>query len=122
MALALAHEQKAAPSLHAFLQEIEAADFAIKRDMEGEGDSVRVMTVHAAKGLEAPIVFLPDTCSAPHSRNEGKLIDLGHADAGDPPLFVWATKKGDDSPRSRALARGRATPPRANIAGCSMSR
>jgi ATP-dependent helicase/nuclease subunit A len=98
MALALAHEQKAAPSLHAFLAEVEATDFAIKRDMEGESDSVRVMTVHAAKGLEAPIVFLPDTCSAPHSRNEAKLIDLGGADAGDPPLLVWATKKADDSP------------------------
>jgi len=97
IALALAHERKAAPSLDAFLAEIEAADFAIKRDMEGAGDSVRVMTVHAAKGLEAPIVFLPDACSAPHARNDPKLIDLG-ADAGDPPLIVWATKKSDDSP------------------------
>jgi ATP-dependent helicase/nuclease subunit A len=107
MALALAHERKAAPSLHAFLAEIEATDFAIKRDMEGEGDSVRVMTVHAAKGLEAPIVFLPDTCSAPHSRNEAKLIDLGDAESGEPPLFVWATRKGDDSP-PLAAARQRA--------------
>ena len=122
MALALAHEQKAAPSLHAFLAEIEATDFAIKRDMEGAGDSVRVMTVHAAKGLEAPIVFLPDTCSAPHARNEAKLIDLGGADAGDPPLFVWATKRATIRRRSRARARRRARPPRANIAACSMSR
>ena len=123
MALALAHEQKAAPSLHAFLAEIEATDFAIKRDMEGEGDSVRVMTVHAAKGLEAPIVFLPDTCSAPHSRNEAKLLDLGGADAGDPPLFVWATQEGRRLAAARRRApegaRGRR---RANIAACSMSR
>jgi ATP-dependent helicase/nuclease subunit A len=99
MALALAHERKGAPSLHAFLAEIEATDFAIKRDMEGAGDSVRVMTVHAAKGLEAPIVFMPDTCSAPHARHDAKLIDLQTQDAAETPLFVWATKKADDPPR-----------------------
>ncbi len=108
MALALAHERKAAPSLNAFLAEVEATDFAIKRDMEDEGDSVRVMTVHAAKGLEAPIVFLPDTCSAPHARNDAKLLDLGDDGAGDPPLFVWATKRGDDSaPLAAARQRAR---------------
>ncbi len=31
--------------------------------MEQGRDEVRVMTVHGAKGLEAPVVFLPDTCS-----------------------------------------------------------
>ena len=94
-----------------FSHEIEAADFAIKRDMEGDGDSVRVMTVHAAKGLEAPIVFLPDTCSAPHSRNEAKLIDLGRADAGDPAAFRLGDEKGRATRRrSRAPARGRARP------------
>jgi ATP-dependent helicase/nuclease subunit A len=35
----------------------------IKRDMEHGRDEVRVMTVHGSKGLEAPVVFLPDTCS-----------------------------------------------------------
>ena len=106
MALALAHEQKTAPSLHAFLAEVEATDFAIKRDMEGAGDSVRVMTVHAAKGLEAPIVFLPDTCSAPHARHDAKLIDLS-AEPGEPSLFVWAAKKAEDPP-ALAAARQRA--------------
>jgi ATP-dependent helicase/nuclease subunit A len=107
MALALAHEQKAAPSLNAFLAEIEATDVPIKRDMESEGDSVRVMTVHAAKGLEAPIVFLPDACAAPHARSDAKLLDLGGDEPVDLPLLVWATKRGDDSP-PLAAARQRA--------------
>jgi ATP-dependent helicase/nuclease subunit A len=113
LALALAHERETAPSLGAFLAEIEATDVPIKRDMEGAGDSVRVMTVHAAKGLEAPIVFLPDTCSAPYSRHDAKLLDLGGAEPGEPPLLVWATKRNDDSPpladarqRARAAAAG----------------
>ncbi len=106
LALALAHERKTAPSLHGFLAEIEESDSAIKRDMESAGDSVRVMTVHASKGLEAPIVFLPDTCSAPHARHDAKLIDLA-AQASAPPLFVWARRKAEDPP-ALAAARQRA--------------
>ena len=33
----------------------------VKRDMDASGtDEVRIMTIHGAKGLEAPIVILPD--------------------------------------------------------------
>ena len=96
MARALGHERQEAPSLPTFLADIEAADVAIKRDMEAEGDSVRVMTVHAAKGLEAPIVFLPDTCSAPSGRQDPKWLELAPLKPGARPLFVWAAKKDDD--------------------------
>ena len=58
--LALAHEQREAPSLHNFLAQVETIDVEIKRDMEVETEGVRVLTVHASKGLEAPIVFLPE--------------------------------------------------------------
>jgi ATP-dependent helicase/nuclease subunit A len=101
MALALAFERTNAPSLQTFLAEIEAADVAIKRDMEAEADSVRVMTVHAAKGLEAPIVFLPDTCSAPTGRHDPKWLELAPASSADPPLLLWAIGKDGDSPPIR---------------------
>jgi ATP-dependent helicase/nuclease subunit A len=39
---------------------------AIKRDTQS-GTGVRVMTVHGSKGLQAPVVFLPDTTQAPTS-------------------------------------------------------
>ena len=74
LSLALAFEQANAPSLLAFLDEIESADISVKRDMEASGDSVRVMTIHAAKGLEAPIVFLPDTCAAPSGRHDAEAV------------------------------------------------
>ena len=50
LALALAHEQCDAPSLHNFLAQVETIDVEIKRDMEVETEGVRVLTVHASKG------------------------------------------------------------------------
>ena len=66
LALALAFERVHPPSLQGFLQWIEEGEAEIKRDLEhGIRDEVRVMTVHGAKGLQAPIVFMPDTLSVP---------------------------------------------------------
>ena len=66
---ALAFERAHPPSLQGFLAWLERADFEIKRDPEtGAADAVRVMTVHGAKGLQAPIVFLPDSCQTPQER------------------------------------------------------
>jgi ATP-dependent helicase/nuclease subunit A len=108
MGLALSHEREQAPSLAAFLAELEADDAPVKRDMEARSDGVRVMTVHAAKGLEAPIVFLADACSVGYTRMTERLLDLGDRDAGAP-LFVWAARKSEDSaPLSAAREHARA--------------
>ncbi|MEA2856206.1 MAG: ATP-dependent helicase/nuclease subunit, partial [Methylobacteriaceae bacterium] len=56
--LTLAHEREEAPVLATFLSRFEALELEIKRDMDAAEDNVRVMTVHAAKGLEAKIIFL----------------------------------------------------------------
>lgn len=95
--LALDHERRGAPSLKAFLDEIEGLDVSIKRDMEGPGDAVRVMTVHAAKGLEAKIVFLPDTCGLPPQQFAPCVFDLNKG-RGAAPLIVWSPTKADDIP------------------------
>ncbi|WP_137700934.1 double-strand break repair helicase AddA [Marimonas lutisalis] len=58
---ALAYERSAVPSVTGFLTWMETDDIEIKRQMESAGRRIRVMTVHAAKGLESPIVILPDT-------------------------------------------------------------
>ena len=62
----------------------------IKRDMEQDRDEVRIMTVHGAKGLQAPIVFLPDTCMLP--RRQGTRIytvPRAVAPPGEVAHIVW---------------------------------
>ncbi|QIG48683.1 double-strand break repair helicase AddA [Nordella sp. HKS 07] len=74
--LALDYEQRETPSLQGFLHWFTSADTEIRRDMDQSGDVVRIMTVHGAKGLEANIVFLPDTCAPPDDRNEVQPLML----------------------------------------------
>ena len=57
---AMAYEQQAVDSLTGFLVWMETDDLEIKRQTDNAGDQIRVMTAHGAKGLEAPIVILPD--------------------------------------------------------------
>jgi len=66
LSLAYSFEQAHPPSLQAFLQWFEAGRSEIKRDSEQTSrDEIRIMTVHGAKGLEAPVVVLPDVLSKP---------------------------------------------------------
>ena len=57
----LAAEGRGRTDLETCLALLEAADVEVKRELEGPRGEVRVMTVHGAKGLEAPVVILPDT-------------------------------------------------------------
>lgn len=99
--LALAFEREQAPSLTRFLTMIERLELSIRRDMETSGGAVRVMTAHAAKGLEAKIVFLPDTCGAPAGKHDPKLYALGD---GEEITLAWSLGKDSDPP---ALIRAR---------------
>jgi len=69
--LAMTYESVHVPSLEGFLHWMAAGAVEIKRDLEqGAADEVRVMTVHGAKGLQAPVVILPDTMAKPVSSPE----------------------------------------------------
>ena len=67
LALALSYEREHVPSLQGFLRWLVAGDTEVKRDFGArQRDEVRILTVHGAKGLEAPVVFLPDTMQLPN--------------------------------------------------------
>ena len=63
--LALEHERADQPSLTGFIAAMRASDIVIKRDLVARAAGVRVMTVHGAKGLEAPVVILADAATKP---------------------------------------------------------
>jgi ATP-dependent helicase/nuclease subunit A len=77
---------------------LRAAETEIKRDMEITRDEVRVMTVHGAKGLEAPLVILADTTSAPQGPRPPRLLALPaqRAVPGTPDRLVWVGRKETD--------------------------
>ncbi|WP_309086145.1 double-strand break repair helicase AddA [Chelativorans sp.] len=69
LSFCLTAEKTGLMGLEAFLDTLEGAAPEIKREMDQSRDEIRIMTVHAAKGLEAPVVFLVDPGSAPVSNN-----------------------------------------------------
>lgn len=81
---ALRHEADEAPSLERFLHEVESGATELKRDLDRGRDEVRILTVHASKGLEAPVVILPDTTGLPGAREDLLVTE------GGLPLFAVA--------------------------------
>jgi ATP-dependent helicase/nuclease subunit A len=75
LSLAILYERESVPSLEGFLHWLEMGAQVVKRDLEQGAGAVRVMTVHGAKGLQAPVVFLPDTRQTP--RGSSALYWLG---------------------------------------------
>ncbi len=94
---ALQYGRLGPPSLQGFLHWVGAGRTEIKRDLEQGGGAVRVMTVHAAKGLEANIVFLPDCCALPDGKFDPRLLPVP-----DEGLHVWPVKKDLDDAVSAA--------------------
>ncbi len=98
---ALAYERVEPPSLTGFLAWIDRDEVTVKRRMEAAADQVRVMTVHGAKGLEAPIVILPDTS---RSRDGGALPQVLPLEDGH---TGWRTRAEESPPPFAAASAAR---------------
>jgi ATP-dependent helicase/nuclease subunit A len=89
LAQVLAAEQRGVHDLERLAAAFASLDITVKRELEAGRDEVRVMTAHGAKGLEAPIVFLPETTTTSGARGS----PLMETDDGG---FLWcASQKGD---------------------------
>lgn len=95
LAQALIYEQAEVPSLTGFLVWMEGDEADVKRQPDSAGKRLRVMTVHGSKGLEAPIVILPDTADRRPPRG-GHILAEGE-------VPVWRMAK-DQTPASIAPA------------------
>jgi ATP-dependent helicase/nuclease subunit A len=84
---ALAHERRYPPSLQSFVHWLRQGGAEVKREAEAGGDAVRIMTVHNAKGLQAPIVFLVDVGSGKGNEQLRWLTENGVE------LPLWAPNK-----------------------------
>lgn len=93
--LALLHEQSEQPSLLGFLAELRSREVTIKRELAEVGAGVRVMTVHGAKGLEAPIVILADAASTERGRDRRSIYMQVR-----PPLFIHAASQATHVPET----------------------
>ncbi|TDL89295.1 double-strand break repair helicase AddA [Meridianimarinicoccus aquatilis] len=78
---ALNYERANIPSLTGFLEWMRGDSVEVKRQAESAGRRLRVMTVHGAKGLEAPLVILPECGKRNAPTPPGILLDT---DSGVP--------------------------------------
>jgi ATP-dependent helicase/nuclease subunit A len=95
LAQVLAAEGRGVHDLESLAADFARLDIVVKRELEGGRDEVRVMTAHGAKGLEAPIVFLPETTSQQTPRGS-PLMET--ADGG----FLWCAAAKSDCEASAA--------------------
>ncbi|WP_419723005.1 double-strand break repair helicase AddA [Sphingobium aquiterrae] len=71
---ALAFESDGQPSLQRFIDWFDRGDVDIVRDAAAQGNAVRLLTVHGAKGLQAPLVILADAAKDPDAGNRADAL------------------------------------------------
>ncbi|MES2781242.1 MAG: double-strand break repair helicase AddA [Pseudomonadota bacterium] len=77
----LQFEQQQGGGLQKFIAWFDRGDTEIKREGDSSSKEVRIMTVHGAKGLQAPVVILADVTSDPTKKPDQSvelLMDEGH--------------------------------------------
>ena len=104
LAAALEFERSEIASLDRFLAWFERGDVEIKRDTAAPANAVRVMTVHAAKGLEAPVVILADATADPARLGGTRSFDLPLNEGRDKVPVVRPRKEEMVSPFSEVAA------------------
>ena len=98
---ALAFEAANATTLQGFLAWVDSDDIEIKRDPDAPLEAVRLMTVHGAKGLQAPVVILADATKPRKTEREAPLL-VSFDNGPRLPVFL-ASRKGLAGPIADAI-------------------
>ncbi|MFZ5668381.1 MAG: double-strand break repair helicase AddA [Pseudomonadota bacterium] len=104
LARALEAERRGIADLEQLAHVFARLEVTVKRELESAVDEVRVMTAHGAKGLEAPIVFVPET-TVGRTGHGSPLLETEHPETGERG-FLWCARTADDCAAS-AAARAR---------------
>ena len=113
LTLCLAYETTYAPSLQSYLHWFQHSAGTISRAADSPRNEVRIMTVHSAKGLEAPVVFLADAARKVSKKNDFLWVppptDSGRNTPPEnrPPVLLWPGNKLDADRTCREFNRQR---------------
>ena len=98
--LAYTYGKQPGSSLQGFLEWLRQGSVCIKRDFsQKEAGQIRIMTVHSAKGLQAPVVILADAASCPLVKPSFFWPPTPEGDLG----FVWSPPQKMALPVTKAL-------------------
>ena len=95
LTMALDYEQNHIPDLSLFCNWLTSDNKTIKRETEDTANHVRIMTIHGAKGLQAPIVIMPDTIINAAGKT-GASDRLLMPDKTNLPVPLWTPRKNDE--------------------------
>ncbi len=96
---ALNYEKQHPPSLQGFVHWLRRGNAQVKREPESTADAIRIMTVHGAKGLQAPVVILPDVGAGKGEQTLRWVVQ----DGVEIPLWAPNNRKEFRSPAFAAL-------------------
>ena len=61
-------------TIQGFIKWICSTNCEIKKNHSSDENKIRILTIHSAKGLQAPIVIIPDTTTIPKEKNSDLVI------------------------------------------------
>ncbi|HWL57930.1 MAG TPA: double-strand break repair helicase AddA [Paracoccus sp. (in: a-proteobacteria)] len=98
---AMNYESSETPSLTGFLVWLSGDDVEVRRQPGSAGEDgeglIRVMTVHGSKGLESPIVIMPDAAKRKPPREDQVMVGPGG-------MALWRGTRGERPEMVEALA------------------
>jgi ATP-dependent helicase/nuclease subunit A len=88
LSFSLDHERAGLPGLQSFIAVLESDSPEVKREQDKARGEVRIMTVHASKGLEAPVVFLVDGSSKAFNHSHLPKLRMIESTSGAFPIWM----------------------------------